>query len=96
MWTQSGHVIYLWTCLILDAIHSNPLFANKDFLTPLLPSPTAMPPAATFATEKDITDAVKQWETCLSRILEANDEDAYEEEEEALYVHMVSLLVFFF
>ena len=64
-------------------------------LNPLLPSPTAMAPAATFATEKDVTEAVKRWEARLARMLEADDEEAYLEEEEGLYARMVSEIVFF-
>ena len=55
-----------------------------------------MPPPATFATEKELTDAVNRWETRLSRIIEDNDEEGYLEEEEALYARMVSQHRFFF
>ena len=55
-----------------------------------------MPPAASFATEKEVTEAVKRWESRLVRMLEADNEEAYLEEEEALYAHMVSCLIFFF
>ena len=34
-----------------------------------------MPPPATFATEKELMDAVNRWETRLSRIIEDNDEE---------------------
>ena len=54
-----------------------------------------MAPAATFATEKDVTEAVKRWEARLARMLEADDEEAYLEEEEGLYARMVSEIVFF-
>ena len=49
-----------------------------------------MPPPANLATEKDVADAVKRWELRLGRIIEADDEQGYLEEEEALYARMVS------
>ena len=54
-----------------------------------------MPPPANFATEKDVAEAVKRWELRLARILEADDEEGYMEEEEALYARMVSQQIFF-
>ena len=55
-----------------------------------------MPPPTDFATEKDVTDAVRRWEMRLARILEADDKEGYIEEEEVLYAHMVKFAVFFF
>ena len=55
-----------------------------------------MPPAASFATEKEVTEAVKRWESHLARMLKADNEEAYLEEEEVLYARMVSCLIFFF
>ena len=55
-----------------------------------------MPPPSTFASEKEVADAVKRWELRLARMLEADDEEAYLEEEDSLYARMVSFSGFFF